>query len=296
MRHMKAIRLGQINFINALPLSLPYEALAGMPIEKHLLSPTALNQAMLEQRLDISPVSSAFYLRHKSEFTLLDGISISAERPVKSVLLFLPAGFSGLTPETPIAVPDASETSIALMQFVVYRHTQHTPTNNLTVYPVGHGHEVLDQGQPLLAMGDEALTLKTRYADHNFVTVDLAEEWQDEMRLPFVFAVWVAQKSWAAENSETLALVNQLLVAKKKAFQRDITVQQRVLDAARERCPHLPESLLIHYFTDALSYNLDHRQLMALSRFEEILTWLDNDAKSDLGRYRPELPVELLHR
>jgi chorismate dehydratase len=293
---MRVVRLGELNFINALPLTLPFDTLADLRLEKTTLPPTGLNEAMLAGHLDVSAVSSAFYLRHKDRFRLLDGISISAEIPVESVLLFLPQGFEGLVPSRPLAVPDSSETSIALMQYIIYRHTGFKMKDNLIVYPVGEGADYVEQGTPLLAIGDEALTLKTRFACNGIQTVDLAEAWHREMNMPFVFAVWIAQNQWADTHPELLTSVNKMLVTQKLSFLKSSAIQSRIIATAYKRCPHLPQPLLTHYFTGALSYNLDKPHLAALLRFEEILRWLDNDNQDHFNWDRPELPVELLHR
>lgn len=293
---MPQIRLGEIGFINALPLALASDALAGVNIEKTVLSPTGLNQAMLENRLDISAVSSAFYLRHQEQFELMEEVSISAEQPVESVLLFLPEGFEGLTPDTPIAIPDSSETSIALMQYIIYCRAGFKLSDTMKVYSMGEGKEYLRQKIPLLAIGNEALTLKNRFGQENNNCVDLAEAWLSQMKIPFVFAVWIARKEWVQSNPELFQLINQLLIAQKHSFQRDLAVQFRIIAEARQHCPHLPEKLLRHYFTGALSYNLGEPHRMALTRFRKILEWLDHDTEYSLQRNCTELPIQLLHR
>ncbi len=294
---MAVLRLGEIRFINTLPLSLPFSTLIDdMTIEKTVLPPTALNQLMLQEDLDVSPVSSAFYLRHQDQFERLDGISISAEQHVESVLLFLPRGFEGISQSMPLAVPDSSETSIALAQYLIFCKTGISFKGNLKTYPRGLGHAYIEQGIPVLAIGDEALHLKQRQSIGNTEIIDLAEFWYAETQLPFVFAVWVAQKSWAKQYPEELKQLNQLFVAQKETFYRDPVLQTQILTLAQKQCPSLPQSLLKRYFTEYLSYNLERPHLKALSLFEFVLRWLDNDQKEPPHWNCPELPVQLLHR
>lgn len=293
---MTPLRLGEIQFINALPLALPENALGVQPVETFRAAPTELNRAMQVGALDLSPVSSAFYLRHPERFVLLENIAISAEQPVESVLLFLPNGLEGFSTNEAIAVPNTSETSVALMQYAIYRKTGVKPRNPLSVYPIGQGEALLHQGMPLLAIGDEALTLASRFPKEQVMSLDLAQVWQEETELPFVFAVWIAKKSWAEANPEQLSTINRLLVAQKQTFQTDSQSRAAIIAEAHQRCPQLPLPLLEHYFTTALSYNLEQRHRLALSWFQRILTWLDNDRIQPHNGDCPKLPVELLHR
>ncbi len=291
-----AVRLGEINFINALPLKLPESQVVELGLERVCLAPTGLNQGIHASRLDVSPVSSAFYLRHQDELVLLPELSISAENPVESVLLFLPGGLEGLMAHTTIAVPDSSATSIALMQYLLYQYTGHRYRDNLVPFAPGEGLSLLLGGSPLLAIGDEALYLKDQVDKGTSLVIDLAEAWLTMMQMPFVFAVWVARKDWAEANPERLQQINFALINQKKAFQASPEIQQHVFNSAKSQRPGLPMSLLVRYFTTALSYNLEKGHMEALAQFAAILNWIDDDGKFDLPRHRTQLPIQLLHR
>lgn len=289
---MTRIRFGEIRFINALPLSLPAEAVATLQLEKTMLAPTGLNRAMLAGQLDVSPVSSACYLRHKDRFVLLDHLSISAAQPVESVLLFLPQGFPGLTPQTTLAIPDSSETSVALMQSVIFQQTGlRYEAHQLLTYPAGKGVSLLEAGMPLLAIGDEALLLKARYPQTQMPHVDLAQVWQEETGLPFVFAVWVAQQAFAEAQSHRLQAIQDSIISQKMQFQRDEAWQAQIIQQAHMRCPQLSPQQVQHYLTAALSYDLNPPHFMALSWFETVLQWLDGDAEYPRFRNRSLVSV-----
>jgi chorismate dehydratase len=284
------LRLGEISFINALPFSLSDSILKKEGIKKTILPPTGLNRAIFSGELDISPVSSAFYLRHKSQFTLLTDLSISAEKPVKSVLLFLPSGWDSLSPATPIAVPGTSETSIALMQYILFQKTGLMFKENLVSFAPGGADSYLQQGVPVLVIGDEALTLAKAFANRTEI-VDLAEAWQSTTHKSFVFAVWVARNDWAKKHPTRLTEVNRLLQAQKSLFLSESLIQSAIIAKAHQQCPHLDEDLLRHYFTVALSYHLQDEHLQALTKFEEILNWLDDDTADFSERHRSLLSV-----
>ncbi len=292
---MTRLRLGEIRFINALPLALPHTSLAGVPVEHFRRSPTELNRAVLNNEVDITPVSSACYLRNQNRLTLLDNIAIGAENPVESVLLFLPrSGFAAITPETTVYIPNTSETSVALLRYLLSLRLGQKSHNPLKVYSPGQGATLVTADHPVLAIGDEALTLRSRFAQGRFQVVDLAEAWQEETGLPFVFAVWVARNDFAHENPELLALVNQLLITQKKLFEENPEIQSGIISEAHQRCTQLDRAQLHRYYTRALSYHLDAPHLSALQRFEEILRWLDYDSEHTVPRYRSELPLQFL--
>ena len=81
-----ALRCGRISYTNDLPLYAAFdEGVLAFPGELIEDVPTALNQALLEGRLDCGPISSAFYAKHPAEFVLLPGVCIGSRRQVLSI-------------------------------------------------------------------------------------------------------------------------------------------------------------------------------------------------------------------
>lgn len=286
----QAIRYGEVNYINALPLHLDISKVPNLSIEKAFLHPTGLNQAMLKGELDISSVSSAFYLRHKDQFTLIPGLSISAEKKVESVLFFSKTPFDNLHDAPVIALPDASETSIALLLYLIDRMTGQFYEGKFQYYRPGQGQVMLDAGIPTLSIGNEALSIKQTISPQ-WHTLDLADAWANQMHLPFVFAVWIAQKDWAEQNPQTLIQIQTALWNQKKAFYTDKATQEQIIQKAYQHCPHLPVSVISHYLNQALSYDLEEPHQLALTWFETIINWLDHDRTQTPDRYRPVVSI-----
>jgi chorismate dehydratase len=144
------LRFGEIAFINALPLTLPEAALTDVPLVRMPMAPNKLNEAILQQRLDVSPVSSACYLRNQEALVMLEEVSISAQTQVDSVLMFLPRADFSWEASTTLAVTDQSETSVALMRYMLFRETgfRYEPSQ-MTLYPLGEGMGHLEAGLPL---------------------------------------------------------------------------------------------------------------------------------------------------
>lgn len=79
--------VGHINYLNCLPLTY---TLTKNPSDKFNLFkdvPANLNQAIMQDKLDISPVSSIIYARNFDKLMILPDISIMADGPVQSIIL-----------------------------------------------------------------------------------------------------------------------------------------------------------------------------------------------------------------
>ena len=79
--------VGHINYLNCLPLTYTFTK---NPSDKFNLFkdvPANLNQAITQDKLDISPVSSIIYARNFDKLMILPDISIMADGPVQSIIL-----------------------------------------------------------------------------------------------------------------------------------------------------------------------------------------------------------------
>lgn len=267
-------RLGAIAFVNTLPIYMDYTPPAGTEV---LYGPPAhLNQAMLDGALDLSPVSSAFYLRHRDRFVLLEDLSVSSPGAVESVLFLsrVPMG-PELWALPAIGVPDASETSIALLAHFLRQACDGTRMDDrFQMYPAKNYRQVLEDTGAVLIIGDDALQIIDEGVPSGYYCYDLASLWADETGLPFVFAVWIAQKTWAKENGPFLQAMNQGLCSSRDRFLADEALLAQGVRMASTRCTISPERLR-HYFTRSLSYTLSGAHQQALGRFDEILKDLD---------------------
>ena len=72
------LQLGAISFMNTLPIYHGFESQLALPPEIHYGNPAELNSAMEAKQLDISPVSSVYYLRNQEKLQLLPGLSVSS--------------------------------------------------------------------------------------------------------------------------------------------------------------------------------------------------------------------------
>ncbi len=262
------IRLGAISFINTVPIYFDFQS--KLPIELVYDVPARLNAMMATGALDVSPVSSAFYLRHQAEFVLLDDVSVSSPGAVESVLFVSnrPWGPNLATLEN-IRIPDDSETSVALLDHLLRQATGQDLSDRFTLYDAAKANITLKESGNALIIGDNALLTAARMPE-GFQGYDLSSLWRQSTDLPFVFAVWVANAAWAKQNPEALQALNTALCQSRNRFYDDPSVFQSGVLLAQQRSS-LSQETLQRYYQRCLTYNLDNRHRAALDRFSQLL-------------------------
>lgn len=201
------MRVGRIPYINCYPV---YGAIdAGIvQLEAELVTgvPSSLNAQMARGQLDVSVVSAIEYARASERYLLLPDLAISCDGPVRSVLLLskLPAPELG---GRRVMVSRSSMTSVALLELLFENVWDAKPTF------VPADAELTDIARfgaedhdARLVIGDAALRLGSHLHDAGDrdelldrlgyrYAYDLGAEWKRWTDLPFVFAVWVAQRT-----------------------------------------------------------------------------------------------------
>jgi chorismate dehydratase len=229
------MRVGRIPYVNCYPvygaidrgiISLDAEIVDGVPSE--------LNAHMAAGALDVSVISAVEYARDANRYLLLPDLAISCDGPVRSVMLFAKRPASELSGRR-VLVSRSSMTSVALLQLLFDDVWDAKPTF------VPADAELTDIAQfaaddhdARLVIGDAALRLGTHLQDSGErdelldrlgyrYAYDLGAVWKAWTDQPFVFAVWVAQRTtdtraalnvhaglissrnWGLQHLETLA-------------------------------------------------------------------------------------------
>ena len=190
------MKIGRIPYINCYPVygaidrgrvSLDAELVDGVP--------TDLNQKMAIGELDISVVSAVEYARDSGRYLLLPDLAISCDGPVRSVMLFSSRPASDLTSRN-VIVSRSSMTSVALLE-LLFENVWHSRPRF-----VPGDAEVRDividsptDAEARLVIGDAALVLGSNHRQRYPYAYDLGQAWKEWTGQPFVFAVWVAQRS-----------------------------------------------------------------------------------------------------
>lgn len=261
------MRVGRIPYINCFPVYGGVDR-GLVPLDATLVDgvPTALNRMMAEGTLDVSVVSAVEYARDQARYLLLPDLAISCDGPVRSVMLFstLPAhDLSGKR----VLVSRSSMTSVHLLE-LLFEHVwkagpEFVPGDaEADAIASGSGGDVVAR----LVIGDAALMLQS--ADHPVAkghgkaypyVYDLGEEWKRWTGLPFVFAVWVAQRSTPV--SDALRVHGSLIASRDWGL-----THLDELAAQAARATGVPQSECRRYF-DGLDWRLNLPDLEGLTEF-----------------------------
>jgi chorismate dehydratase len=197
------IRVGRIPYINCYPV---YGAIdcGHVPFDGELVTgtPTELNALASAGSVDVSVVSAVEYARDAARYLLLPDLAISCDGPVRSVMLFsrMPVG---MLDGRRVLLSRSSMTSAALLRLLfreVWRVQPEFGAGNAEVSDLDRFPD--EPHDARLVIGDAALLLGARVngedPEPGITTYpyvyDLGEEWKAWTGLPFVFAVWVAQR------------------------------------------------------------------------------------------------------
>ena len=246
-------RLGYLNFINCLPVY--YGILDGtVSIDAQIIPgfPNQLNAWLTAGDLDISPISSIEYARHKGKYLLLSDICLNSEGPVKSVILVSKFPMEMLEGKS-IALPTTTATSQVLLK-ILLSHL------NVT-YKVKEPFiaSMLSDSDAALLIGDDALRISKT---ENLFLYDLAELWQKQTGFPVVFAVWAVRKDYANQYPEKISDIANSL---RKSLDYGLANIDKIIN---EVLPGFPEVDLRDYFS-LLRYEFNARAREGLLAYYE---------------------------
>jgi len=257
------LRVGRIPYINCYPVYGAVDA-GVVKLDAELVTgvPSDLNAKMARGQLDVSVVSAIEYARASERYVLLPDLAISCDGPVRSVLLLskVPAPELG---GKRVMLSRSSMTSVALLELlfenVWHAKPEFAPGDAELADVARFADEVHDAR---LVIGDAALLLGARRSTPNapypFV-YDLGTEWKRWTGLPFVFAVWVAQRSTSVDRA--LAVHATLMESRAWGLQH--------LDQLADRAAQSSgvDTGTCREYLSGLDYRLSYPHLAGLTNF-----------------------------
>jgi chorismate dehydratase len=265
------VRVGRISYINCYPVYGGIDR-GVVPMAGELVNgiPSALNAQMAAGTLDVSVISAVEYARDAKKYLLLPDLSICSDGPVRSVVLFAKRPAEDLHGRR-VLVSRSSMTSVALLE-LLFDHVwdakpAFVPSNAELTDVAQFGDE---EHEARLVIGDAALHLWSRLRspelypeseslDDYRYAYDLGAEWKRWTGLPFVFAVWVAQRTTAV--AESLAVHAGLIASRDWGLKH---LESLAAQAAIATGVH--KHVCLEYLS-GLDYGLSYQHLAGLTEF-----------------------------
>ena len=258
------MRVGRIPYVNCYPVYGGIDR-GRVPFNGMLVDgvPTKLNKMMAEGSLDISVVSAVEYARDSRRYLLLPDLAISCDGPVRSVMLFSRVAVKDLHGRK-VLVSKSSMTSVALLELLFAERwkvkPEFVPSDAELTNLARFGEE---EHSARLVIGDAALFLGSRIESGDTSTYsfayDLGEEWKSWTDLPFVFAVWVAQRNVVVDAA--LGVHASLIQSRNWGLQHIPELASQAADATGVTLS------VCERYLDNLDYGLSYPHLAGLTEF-----------------------------
>jgi chorismate dehydratase len=254
------MKIGRIPYINCYPV---YGAIDRgiVTLDAALVDgvPTDLNRRMAAGQLDVSVVSAVEYARDSERYLLLPDLAISCDGPVRSVMLFSRRPAAELGARS-VIVSKSSMTSVALLQ-LLFENVWHAKPRFIAGDAEVSDVVESDDGSAdaRLVIGDAALVLGSNHRERYPHVYDLGQMWKNWTGQPFVFAVWVAQRS--TDVKEAL-LAHAGLIASRNWGLRHLP---ELADQAHE-ATGVKKGICAEYLS-GLDYGLSYSHLAGLTEF-----------------------------
>jgi len=245
--------IGKIPYLNSLPFYHDFEK---GPFRVLPIVPRRMGILAADGQLTAGLFSLMDYFRNESSLDLLDWC-IATRDQVKSVMLFSNHGWADLDGRT-IGVTDETATSIQLLRLLLENKygvkavfsRLHAGVNDYSGYDA------------VLLIGDQALYHNRHGLEGYELVYDLAAEWYDWKKMPFVFAVWAVSKK--ADPSVRTALEATIRESLSKTEGR-----YRAIGELHGKTLRLPPDYVEEYL-EGFNYTLGDREKEAMREFRKL--------------------------
>ncbi|MEE2883097.1 MAG: menaquinone biosynthesis protein [Planctomycetota bacterium] len=242
------IRVGAIDFLNALPLC---DKLSQTDDRWEIIEalPSELARALRSKEIDVGLVPQVEACTDPG-YRIIPGHCISCDGEVGSILLFCRKEWKDIEV---VAVDQASSSSVALLQ--VLRHLDGLPAMELMETRSDlFLFEKPDPPDAILLIGDAAL----RHRSSPLERVDLGQAWKDRTGLPFVFAVWLARED----------LPSWVLARIFESAEEGLASRNQIATDFSQRHPDVfDDAAATDYLNRCICYHLGEKQKEALVSF-----------------------------
>lgn len=255
------IKMGRISYINASPVYYGLDHGLTPPwLELVTDVPASLNRKILSGKVQVSPISAAHYALHHQELLLLPDLSISCHGKVLSVICASRYSLEELEGKK-VLLSRESATGANLLKLLLARKQVRPQYVTADLNTISKDSQEADA---VMVIGDKALTLA--WKDHFSHVIDLGQAWFDMTGLPFVFAVWAANKTFAATHARELSKISDLLRQSRK---QGYTAMDEIIARGNEKLG-LPKDLIGQYYK-LLYCDMDDAKVQGMQLFFDSL-------------------------
>ncbi len=260
------LTVGRIPYINCYPVYGGIDR-GIVSMDARLIDgiPTRLNRLMANGELDVSVVSAVEYARDAKKYLLLPELGITSDGPVRSVMLFSRLDPSSLGGKR-VLVSKSSMTSVALLELLfehVWKCAPEFVLGDAELADLSRFND--DPHDARLVIGDAALRIANEanqggmWSERYPYRIDLGSAWKAWTGLPFVFAVWVAQRTTPVRSA--MNVHGALLASRDWGLEHlDVLAAQASLSSG------VPREACAEYFA-GLDYRLSYPHLAGLTEF-----------------------------
>lgn len=202
--------IGKISYTNSWPVFHNFHPSA-LHYSAEMVSevPAILNQGMRKGTIHVGALSSFAYAEASDQLLLLPDLSVSADGPVNSILLFSRVPLEQLR-NGRIAVTNTSATSVNLLKILMEKAFGGKP-EYISVNP--NLEDMMDQADASLLIGDNAI--RASWQDMGYIVTDLGKLWKEFTGYGMTFAVWAVNRNAAECKPEAIAEIAEAFTQSK---------------------------------------------------------------------------------
>ncbi|HAP36875.1 MAG TPA: aminofutalosine synthase MqnE [Bacteroidetes bacterium] len=246
--------IGKIPYLNSVPF---YENIEQRQFKILPIVPRRMGQLSAKDQIDAGLFSLMDYFAQEQKLELMN-YCIATRDQVKSVMLFSKEGWQGLHGKN-IGIIDDTATSVRLLQ-VLLEKKYGVKANFVRMHASVNDFSQFDA---VLLIGDEALKANKSGLLGFDLVFDLAKEWYDWQKMPFVFAVWAHKKTLPAEKKEELQhIILQSLEKSENQLESIGTLHGRMITLSPTETSE---------YLQGFNYRLGEREKEAMNIFKKFI-------------------------
>jgi len=248
------LKIGKIPFRD---VAFPYyfiEKNENFNFEFYSAYPPQLGEMVLNNKIDIAPVSSIIYAKNPENFLILPDFSIYADGDTGSIYLI-----SKDEEISSICLPSNSATAVEMVKIIMMHKGKNV--NFKFFNPKDGMNNEMNKCDAALFIGDDGIRAREKF-ENKFKIIDVGREWKEITKKGAVYALWLINKNSAYEKKEEIKFFHKIL---KSSIEYAYKNFDKVINEIKGNLKE--EYVKFHILS--LSYELKENNIDALINFYE---------------------------